>query len=300
LLLSTSGVSSAVERCLLAATQQRQGPNHQNLWGFLVFVFDGIKLFSKILLPSASQMLVTLTVFTFFVVALLCDLSNDVSRIPNFAQLQLLALMTAGIVETFCMANLAMVQNLYVVIAFFRSWELAVALELSWFLLEFFSYTFQAVGKVSSAIRPTGSAIVVFLLFAFLLCQAEKVPFDVVEAESELIDGITTEFEGFAFSLVYAAEAVIGFLALKFLLVLSGFVLAPLFFLIIAMFGGRILLARFLIVDLLEWLLSVGLSLTVLWLLVVFILLQGDRGRERWGIGEKPKTKGVQKTCKKT
>ena len=50
------------------------------------------------------------------------------------------------------------------------------------------------------------TGISVFLLFVVALLAWEKAPFDVVEAESELIDGFTTEFEGYGFSLVYAAE----------------------------------------------------------------------------------------------
>ena len=82
----------------------------------------------------------------------------------------------------------------------------------STFLLSIGTATFQA----------GISGNVLLALFPILLFAAEKVPFDLVEAESELIDGITTEFDGFAFSLVYAAEVSVGFLLLKLLLPTSG------------------------------------------------------------------------------
>ena len=59
-------------------------------------------------------------------------------------------------------------------------------------------------------------------IFPLVLFVAEKVPFDLVEAESEIIDGITTEFDGFAFSLVYAAEVSVGFVVLKLFLGTAG------------------------------------------------------------------------------
>ncbi len=93
-------------------------------------------------------------------------------------------------------------------------------------------------------------------------------PFDLVEAESELIDGLTTEFEGFAFSLVYAAEVVTGFLVLKMFSMYSGFSISSIFLLVSAMFVGRIFLTRLLISDCLELILSTGLILTVFCLTV--------------------------------
>lgn len=91
MLLSTSGVSSVVERALLAGTQQRQGPNHQSGFGFLVFVFDGIKLFAKILLPGPSSYLVLFSVVLLFVVGILTDLQLSRSLLPVAVSVQLLS-----------------------------------------------------------------------------------------------------------------------------------------------------------------------------------------------------------------
>ena len=104
-------------------------------------------------------------------------------------------------------------------------------------------------------------------LFLFSAINFEKVPFDIVEAESELIDGATTEFEGYSFSLIYAAEVLVGFLFCKLFGALCGFViLFPLLPLLGLLFLGRIFLARFLIAEIYEIVLSLGLfgSLVVL------------------------------------
>ena len=49
-----------------------------------------------------------------------------------------------------------------------------------------------------------------FLIILFLidLIISDKAPFDLIESESELIDGITTDFIGIIFSLVFSYETV--------------------------------------------------------------------------------------------
>ena len=62
----------------------------------------------------------------------------------------------------------------------------------------------------------------IVMILPMLVFALEKAPFDVIEAESELIDGVTTELPGFAFSLTYAAEVACGFLGLKFVVPIVG------------------------------------------------------------------------------
>ena len=105
------------------------------------------------------------------------------------------------------------------------------------------------------------------IFFIFFLISTEKAPFDVVEAESELIDGVTTEFEGYAFSLQYAGEVALSLVMLKIFSTVIGFVVVfPLIATILGVFVGRIFLARFLVVDVVEIAVSSGLfaSLTIL------------------------------------
>ena len=84
-----------------------------------------------------------------------------------------------------------------------------------------------------------------------------------------MIDGTSIEFEGAVFSLGYAAEALVGFLVVKVLSLVSGWNVIALGLGVFGVFVGRSVLVRFLISDVLELLVSVLMLLATLVLVMI-------------------------------
>jgi len=81
------------------------------------------------------------------------------------------------------------------------------------------------------AFWPPGPGAVAFVIFFLAsLAEANRIPFDIPEAESELVAGITTEYTGMKFGLFYMAEYLHTLLssALASALFLGGWDMGPL------------------------------------------------------------------------
>ena len=215
----------------MAATQQRQSPVNASLFGLMNFALDGVKLFSKILQTTSVALVVLTVVSVLFVEAVITDAQFGVTEIPVIALLQVPFWAFAVTLEVVAMSSFSSVQNSYVSLAYVRLFEMFALAEvvvsvviLVGFGLRYLQHSSATfIPMIGTACFQAGILINALLgIFPLILFVAEKVPFDLVEAESELIDGTTTEFDGFAFSLVYAAEISVGFVVLKLFLGTGG------------------------------------------------------------------------------
>lgn len=278
-LLVVSGISSVVERTLLASTQQRMSPANATLFGFSNFAIDGGKLFGKLSNAFSSSSHAVIGVGLLFVGSVLTDFQVGVTSVSEVFLSQVGGCVVVAWFELMSLLIFSSSQSQYVSIAFSRLGTMFAISEIVFTVMLLLVFVFHVASKITSSVGNSFSTalpvsglsvcILSLILFPVLLFTLEKVPFDLVEAESELIDGVTTEFDGFVFSVVYAAEVALGFVLLKLLTSMAGFVILGLATIFGVVFTGRVFLTRFLFVDAVEVLLTVGLFLTTV-LTVVF------------------------------
>jgi NADH-quinone oxidoreductase subunit H len=226
------------ERKVIAGMQNRIGPNKAGPWGILQTLADGIKLFFKEdLVPEQSDRFVfKLAPYLAFVPAFLVwsviplggDFSagktgevvwfHHVTRLqvadPAIGVLLLLALSSIS-VYGIMLAGWASGSK-YPLLGSVRasaqmiSYEAALGLSLAAVILV--SGTLSTSGIVFSQSTPRSWNIVstVFVPFVIFLIAAtaelNRPPFDLVEAEQELVGGFNTEYSSIRFALFFLAE----------------------------------------------------------------------------------------------
>jgi NADH-quinone oxidoreductase subunit H len=226
------------ERKVIAGMQNRIGPNKAGPWGILQTLADGIKLFFKEdLIPEQSDRFVfKLAPYLAFVPAFLVwsviplggDFSagktgqvvlfNHVTRLqvadPSIGVLLLLGLSSIS-VYGIMLAGWASGSK-YPLLGSVRasaqmvSYEAALGLSLAAVILV--SGTLSTSGIVFSQSTPrtwniVSTAFVPFVIFLIAAtAELNRPPFDLVEAEQELVGGFNTEYSSIRFALFFLAE----------------------------------------------------------------------------------------------
>lgn len=208
-----------IERKVLALVQRRVGPNYVGYKGRLQFIADAVKLLVKhiTVLPRVNRLLF-LVIPAFVLVTSYLFWANLVWG-PNLAILEIeYNLFFMGIISTMFSYLLILVgfltNNKYSILSSARVIILNVNLEL---LLNFFMICLvivaEALAFVSVAAVQTDAKWHIFLylpilpiIFITFFLETGRIPYDLAEAESELIAGYTTEYGGFFFALFYLGE----------------------------------------------------------------------------------------------
>lgn len=133
-----------------------------------------------------------------------------------------------------------------------------------------FDGPFTLSGSLGTSVMLQMGLLFPISCLAVLLFLTGKVPFDLIEAESELIDGVSIDISGGVFSSFYAAEVVAALTLVKFFVgsAVGTGALFAIGFLFLLLFIGRIFLTRFLFAEMLVTFLSTGLAIGPLWLLL--------------------------------
>ncbi|MDP3064898.1 MAG: NADH-quinone oxidoreductase subunit NuoH, partial [Chloroflexota bacterium] len=205
------------ERRVLGRFQSRLGPNRWGPWGLLTPVADAIKLLLKEdIVPRAADRLLfnlapvlmvvpvflTLAVVPFAHNTFLADLNIGVLFVPAVGAMTTLAIFTAGWSSSTRYALFGAMRG----VAQLISYEIPVVLALAGVVLLAGSMSLTRVvdaqGVPFLLVQPLGA----FIFLVGTSAELNRTPFDIVEAESEIIAGYHIEYSGMKWGLFQLAE----------------------------------------------------------------------------------------------
>jgi len=249
------GFISFIERVLLACIQYRQGPSSSLLHGVAHIILDGIKLYSK----ASLDVLVVASgiIFVGSVLALCCSLNllilgNNLVNASRYSDLIVL-LFSLGIMIQLGMAMAISNVSRYIHIGMARAIKASI---LSDILLLGCCIALCLLFRSSSLYSSYLCSLLLLVILICILISAMvctgRAPFDLSEAESELVAGNMLELGGVTFSFLLLAEYYESFmligLACMLIAIGASFVLM-LALCIVVIYVGRMIVLRFTVPD---------------------------------------------------
>ena len=234
------------ERRALARIQVRIGPNRAGPWGLLQPVADGVKLiFNQELIPAKADKVLfilapIITVLPALIIWAVIPWGRQVVIVGREINLYL-ADVSVGVLYLTAVTSIAVYgvviagwssNNKYALLGGLRasaqmvSYELALGLSLIGPILLAGSMSLVDIVEAQKGIwfaLPQFLAFIIFLLAG--LAEINRAPFDMPEAEQELVAGYHSEYSGMKFALFFMAEYIkmIAIAAIAATLFLGGY-----------------------------------------------------------------------------
>lgn len=212
------------ERKLIGRIQDRFGPNRVGPWGIFQPFADMLKIFTKEYITpqgadrvpynlapvlSVAAVLLLWAVIPFSVTMYGVNLSVGVVYIIGAGGLSVMALLLAGYGSNNKYSLMAGTRA----VAQMISYEVPMILALIIPVMLTGSLGINDIVKAQSVPFLVTAPVAALLFFVSLVAEGGRSPFDLVEAESELVAGFNTEYSGLKFGMFYVAEFLHAFTA---------------------------------------------------------------------------------------
>lgn len=206
------------ERKLMASIQRRKGPNVTGFWGTLQAIADGLKLlFKEVIIPiRANWVLFLLAPSITLVIGLLVWVFipfSELNYLTNF-DFSLLFVYAISSIGVYGIIGAGWASNSkYAFLGSLRSAAQLISYEISIGLLLLpvaicaNSYNLIEIVQQQSTVWfciPLFPICVIF--FISLLAETNRAPFDLPEAEAEIVAGYNVEYSSMTFAMFFLAE----------------------------------------------------------------------------------------------
>lgn len=219
-----AGLTSYWERRVAARMQSRVGPNRVGPFGLLQWIADALKLIVKedlvsssadgLLFRIAPYFLLIATVVTFVVLPFGYRIGVTDMNVGLFFLVSATALSVIGVLLSGWASN-----SKWSLFGGMRAAAQVVSYEIPAGLALMVPVVMAGSLQMHTIIRAQGGApwdwfmfqtpmgfVAFFVLFIALLAEGNRTPFDLPEAESELVSGYNTEYSGIRFGYFFLAE----------------------------------------------------------------------------------------------
>ncbi len=219
-----TGVITVVERRVAGRMQSRIGPNRVGPQGSLQWLADGLKAIQKediitnntnVLLFKMAPYFVFMGMFATWVAiplgvtTIMADINVGIFYILAITSIVVLGLVMAGWSSNNKWSLIGGMRSAAQLV----SYEIPTAISVFVVILLVGSLSMQDIIKAQGAnfwdwmiFRNPFTFVTFFIFFTSSLAEGNRVPFDIPEAESELVSGYNTEYSGMRFLWFFFAE----------------------------------------------------------------------------------------------
>jgi NADH-quinone oxidoreductase subunit H len=222
--LPVAGVTSWLERRVWARIQSRVGPNRVGPQGFLQWLADGIKnMLKEDIIPTAADrwlfsiapylvvigFVATFAVIPFGAQLVVADLNIGILYITAVTGLVVVGVLMAGWASNNKWSLLGGIRSAAQIV----SYEIPAGLSIFPIVLLTGTLSMQGIIQAQGwapwhwfLFHSPFTFAAFFIFFVAALAEGNRTPFDLPEAESELVAGFCTEYSGMRYLLFFLAE----------------------------------------------------------------------------------------------